>query len=188
MEAIAKYVFEAGMLKRVKRSGWWAEGIKDPETVAEHSFRTGVISLILAKMEGLDDDSANRLCAAGLFHDMLEARIGDMNKITARYVTVKESLEEGVISDQIESLPRELKKAVPDTKKLSPLERSILKDADYLECAFQAKEYSDMGNKGTFSWIASIEKRLKTKSAKGLIAQMKKMDSNSWWEGLKKLV
>ncbi len=188
MEAIAKYVFEAGMLKRVKRSGWWAEGIKDPETVAEHSFRTGIIALFLAKMEGLDDDSANRLCAAGLFHDMLETRIGDMNKITARYVTVKESLEGKVISDQIESLPRELKKAIPDTKKLSPLERSILKDADYLECAFQAKEYSDMGNRGTFSWIASIETRLKTKSARKLILQMKRMDSNSWWEGLKKLV
>lgn len=176
------------MLKRVKRSGWWAENIKDPETVAEHSFRTGIIALILAKMEGLDDDSANRLCAAGVFHDMLEARIGDMNKVTARYVTVKESLEEKVIKDQIADLPSDIKNAIPKTKKLSVLERSILRDADYLECAFQAKEYSDAGNKGTFGWISHIEKRLKTKSAKKLILQMKRMDSNSWWEGLKKLV
>ncbi|MBF0384955.1 MAG: HD domain-containing protein, partial [Candidatus Omnitrophica bacterium] len=35
---------EAGLLKRVKRSGWWVAGIKDPESVAEHSFRCAVIA------------------------------------------------------------------------------------------------------------------------------------------------
>ena len=28
MESIARYIFEAGMLKRVKRSGWWAEKVE----------------------------------------------------------------------------------------------------------------------------------------------------------------
>jgi hypothetical protein len=37
---MAKYLYEAGQLKRVKRSGWWIAGVKDPESVAEHSFRT----------------------------------------------------------------------------------------------------------------------------------------------------
>ena len=34
MKSIARYIFEAGMLKRVKRSGWWAEKVETPESVA----------------------------------------------------------------------------------------------------------------------------------------------------------
>ena len=36
---IANYLYELGVLKRVRRSGWWLAGVKDAESVAEHSFR-----------------------------------------------------------------------------------------------------------------------------------------------------
>ncbi|MBI5046657.1 HD domain-containing protein, partial [Candidatus Micrarchaeota archaeon] len=69
---IVKYIFEAGMLKRVARSGWWTEKIKNPETVAEHTFRAALIAFILAKMEGAD---AHKLASAAVFHDMHETRL-----------------------------------------------------------------------------------------------------------------
>ena len=47
MDPIVRYVFEAGMLKRVARSGWWAENVKHPESVADHSFRTALVAFIL---------------------------------------------------------------------------------------------------------------------------------------------
>lgn len=50
----AGYLYEMGMLKRAKRAGWWIVGVKDPETIAEHSFRTAVIGAVLAMMEGAD--------------------------------------------------------------------------------------------------------------------------------------
>ena len=31
---------EAGLLKKIKRSGWWVAGIKDPESVAEYIAKT----------------------------------------------------------------------------------------------------------------------------------------------------
>ncbi|CAM5298637.1 HD domain-containing protein [Streptomyces californicus] len=34
----AGFLLEMGMLKRAKRSGWWIAGVKDPETIAEHSL------------------------------------------------------------------------------------------------------------------------------------------------------
>ena len=40
--------------KRVKRSGWWVAGIDDPESVAEHSYRTALLGYILASLEGAD--------------------------------------------------------------------------------------------------------------------------------------
>ena len=54
MNNIAKYLYEVGQLKRVKRSGWWMAGIADPESVAEHSFRTALLGYILASLEGAD--------------------------------------------------------------------------------------------------------------------------------------
>ena len=48
---IANYLFEMGLLKRAKRTGWWIAGIKDPETIAEHSFRTAIIGAMLATQE-----------------------------------------------------------------------------------------------------------------------------------------
>ena len=187
MDEIAKYIFEAGMLKRTARTGWWAEGVKHPESVADHSFRTALIAFILARMEKLDEPAADRLCTAAVFHDMQEARLSDLNKITARYIKVDEKLERRVEAEQAKGLPAELRQSLSRIPKLSARERAILKDADYLECAFQAKEYSDTGYKGAGTWVGTIAGRLKTKSAKALLARMKGMESNSWWKGLKKL-
>ncbi len=187
MESIAKYIFEAGMLKRTARSGWWAEKVAHPESVADHSFRTAVVAFILAKMEGLGDDAAQRLCTAAVFHDMHEARIGDMNKITARYVEVTRELEKKVESEQTQGMANEIRNPLLRALELSESERKLLKDADYLECAFQAKEYLDIGHKGAETWISNISERLKSESAKKLLAAMRSMDSNSWWKGLKRL-
>jgi putative hydrolase of HD superfamily len=187
MEEIVKYIFEAGMLKRVARSGWWAEKITHPESAADHSFRTGVVAYVLAKMEGLDDNSARKLCSAAVFHDIHEARLLDLNKITHRYIEVTRELEQKVEAEQTKGLPEDIRESIYDTLDLSEKEQIILKDADYLECAFQAKEYLDVGYKGTVSWLESITVRVKTESAKKLVEQVYKQDSNSWWKGLKKL-
>jgi putative hydrolase of HD superfamily len=187
MESIAKYIFEAGMLKRVSRSGWWAEKVKHPESVADHAFRTAIIAFVVAKMEGLNDEEANRLCTAAVLHDMHETRLLDLNKITARYITVTKELEQKVESEQVKDMPKEVRDSLLKACELDEKEQRILKDADYLECAFQAKEYADIGHKGADTWIQNISKRLQTVSAKKLLAQMRKMDSNSWWKGLKRL-
>ncbi|MFZ5500761.1 MAG: YfbR-like 5'-deoxynucleotidase, partial [Candidatus Micrarchaeota archaeon] len=146
-----------------------------------------IVAFVLARMEGMDDAQARKICVAGAFHDMHETRLGDMNKITHGYVTITKELERKVEEEQAATLPDELKGSVLGTMELSEEERAILKDADYLECAFQAKEYVDIGHRGAESWIESIDGRLKTDSAKKLLAKMRKTDSNSWWNGLKKL-
>lgn len=186
-EAIVRYFFEAGMLKRTARSGWWAEKVENPESVAGHVFRTAVISFVLAKLEGLGNDAASRLCTAAVFHDMHECRLGDMNKITAGYIQADGELARKVEEDQVKDMPRGLRDSILQTLDLKDKERTILKDADYLECAVQAKEYLDIGYAGAVSWIDSIGGRLKTESAKKLHAKLKTQHSNSWWKGLKNL-
>jgi len=187
MDSIVDYIFEAGMLKRTARSGWWAEKVKYPESVAEHSFRTAVVAFVLARMEGMDEEGARRLCTAAVFHDMHETRLGDMNKITARYIPMTKELERKVEGDQRKDMPGDIRDAIASTLELSEKELMILKDADYMECAFQAKEYMDIGHKGAESWIKSIEAKLKTPSAKRMLTTMRNRDSNDWWKGLKKI-
>ncbi|MFN7991314.1 MAG: HD domain-containing protein [Candidatus Micrarchaeia archaeon] len=186
MDAFMRYVFEAGMLKRVRRSGWWTEKIDSPESVADHTFRTAIIAFALAKMEGMDDQKANRVCTAAVFHDMHETRLLDMNKITARYITVDGSLERKVERDQIDGFEPKLKDAFLSTLRLADDEQTVLKDADYLECAFQAKEYADIGYP-TAKWVENISRKLQTKSARAIAAKLAKADSGAWRDGLKKL-
>ncbi|VVC03890.1 HD domain protein [Candidatus Bilamarchaeum dharawalense] len=186
MDSLVNYIFETGMLKKVARSGWWTESVKYPETVAEHSFRTAVIAFILAKLEGHSDETANRICTASVFHDVHETRILDLNKLVARYIDLGEKLERKVEKEQMAPLPKEVSNAIVKTLGLTDAEKKILKDADYLECAFQAKEYADIGYQ-TLSWLDRIEGKLQTASAKKLIKKIKKAKARSWRDGLKKL-
>ena len=50
-KSIVEFIFEAGVLKRVPRSGWSLLGINNAESVADHSFRCAVIGYLVAHME-----------------------------------------------------------------------------------------------------------------------------------------
>lgn len=182
---ILNYLFEAGQLKQVKRSGWWLAKVKDPESVAEHSFRTGIVAFVLAQMEGADP---HKLCSAGVFHDMCETRTLDLHKVANRYIEGIDAGEQKAYLDQIAGLPSNLKSSIASiTIELSKKEKIILKDADLLECALQAKEYVELGHSGAQDWIDGIGPRLKTESARGLFALLPSSRSSQWWANLKKL-
>jgi putative hydrolases of HD superfamily len=54
MNSVANFLFETGTLKNHKRTGWWIAGVKDPESVAEHSWRAALLASIIAELEGAD--------------------------------------------------------------------------------------------------------------------------------------
>ena len=72
-----------GLLKRYKRTGWLIAGVDNPESIAEHTFRTAIIGYLLARMEGADPAKTATLC---LFHDTQESRIGDVPSVGKAYV------------------------------------------------------------------------------------------------------
>jgi putative hydrolases of HD superfamily len=88
LDGVANYLFEMGLLKHAKRTGWWIAGVKDPETIAEHSFRTAILGTMLASLEGADPARVAVLC---LFHDTQETRVGDIPHIGRRYLTAAEN-------------------------------------------------------------------------------------------------
>jgi putative hydrolase of HD superfamily len=181
------FIFELNQLKLVKHNGWHLAGIKDPDTVAEHALRAAQIGYILAVMEG--DANPEKVATILLIHDNAEARIGDQHKVGARYYSNREA-EHKAFAEQLEDLgviKERWSAYFEEYEERNTKEGIIAKDADWLEMAFQAKEYIDCGYESASNWIANIEKALETKSAKLLIQEMKKTKFTDWWQDLKRM-
>jgi len=155
------------------------------DTVAEHVARASQIAYFLAVMEGYPEPE--KVVTAVVFHDIGECRVGDLHKIANRYVISKEAT---AVADQLAPLETAGKTVMgywKETEEVRTVLGIIAKDADRLELAFTAKEIKEKGYAYAEDWITNIGTMLKTPSAKKLLAKMRETDSNSWWQGLKKL-
>nr|WP_269785889.1 HD domain-containing protein [Streptomyces antimycoticus] len=47
-------------MQQNRRTGWWMAGVRDPESVAEHAWRTPLIASVIAQLEGADPTRAAR--------------------------------------------------------------------------------------------------------------------------------
>ncbi len=180
------FLAEAGMLKRIKRSGWWMVGVPYEESVAEHSFRCAVIAYILARMEGVEPYKA---MVMGLLGDIPEARINDLHKVASRYLDGR-SAEKVVYREQVELLEDGIRDELQDLRNdyddQSTAGSVIARDADILECLLQAKEYSDLGFKTAEKFFKKAPEKLRTEAAQKLWKDMQSWDSSVWWERLGK--
>ncbi len=181
-----EFFAEAGLLKHVRRTGWWVAGIKDPETVAEHSFRCAVIGYYLAHLEEADPF---KVVIMALFNDIHEARINDLHKMGHFYIDFKKA-EKKAFSDQIEGLDKTVRKQMhvlrEDYDGQLTKEAIIARDADILECLLQAKEYYDSGYNKAVKFFKKAPSFLKTDSAKQIWRRIKTWDSSKWWEDVVK--
>lgn len=182
---ICKFICELGHLKRIKHEGWKLCGVKDPESVAEHSLRAAQVGYLLARLEGYE--KPEEISTILIFHDIGECRIGDVHKVARRYIDAD---EERAVREQVERLGEIGKDILTMWRKMDQLEGkagAIAKDADLLEMAFTAREYIEIGFTAANDWVDKISKKLKTKSAKRLLEELKNSNCVEWWQGLKKL-
>jgi putative hydrolase of HD superfamily len=124
-----------------------------------------------------DENKVLKLC---LFHDLPEARTGDMNYVNKKYVDVN---EEKAVRELTETLffGEEIKAAVDEFNANQTPEAIIARDADQLALILQLKEYDDLGNKYCPEWIAYASKRLNSENAKKMAACIMQTDSSEWW-------
>ncbi len=173
------FIFEAGVLKRAKRTGWWFVGNRDPESIAEHSFRVGIIGAVLAAMEGAD---ASRVALLGLLHDTQETRVTDIPHIGRRYLDAASNTE--ITADQVAAAPEPVRAtiqaAVDEYEAGESVEAIVAHDADKLECLVQAVEYRACGYQQVQPWIDSSLAALKTESARRLAEQALAGDTLVW--------
>ena len=147
-----KFFEISGRLKKVKRQGWLDRGVKCPESVADHCFRVGLMSMVLADVMKLDACKAVRMA---LVHDLPEALCGDIAtriKEESQQATNREKRlrEEKALKKILLSLDKKTGGKIfslwREFEERKTREARLVYELDRLEAIFQAAEYERAGN------------------------------------------
>lgn len=169
-----------GILKTIERSGWVRNKIPHPESVAEHSFRTGILAMILAK--DMDVDQLKSIKMA-LIHDIGESIIGDIVteradvKIAKNLVESKKLQEHDAIERIFSFLDEdgtEYVKLFDEFEEDKTPEAKFVKQLDKLEMAIQAYEYETKHKLNLEEFYVTARARIKEKK---LITILKGLES-----------
>jgi putative hydrolase of HD superfamily len=178
MEGIVHLLNEIGMLATTPRSGFAFLGTGN-QSVAEHSYRTATIGFVLADLAG-KKVNRERLLYICLFHDLLEARTGDLNYVNKRYVEKDDRKALNEVRET-SSIGRLIAEYVEEYEKGETLEAQLAHDADKIELLLVLKQELDTGNPRAADWFDSVEKRISTEIGKKLAAQIKTTPFDAWW-------
>lgn len=170
MDNYIKFFYEVGILKEIKRRGWLLRGIKNPETVAQHSFRVLLLAWILAKGRDLN---VKRLLKLSLIHSLsavyidylspydklldikgredalrypalvVRAPVVKKGKITEKRYKEEEKAVKRLIKDLPDSISHEILYLWYDFQRKTSKEAQFLYIVDKLENLIQALEYKD---------------------------------------------
>ena len=158
LQNVIKLLEITGSLKRTQRTGWADVGVYQPESVADHTFRTAFLCMLYADMEDLD---SLKLLRMALIHDLPEAIIGDLMPSQKTAETKQD--EETAIHHILSLLPekqRENYLAVwNEYQEGKTKEAKAVRQLDKIEMALQAKEYKKFGsaNKSLERFIKSAK-------------------------------
>lgn len=75
MKNLVEFFLKVSKLTTLKRTGWVLLGIKNPETVGQHSFRTACMAFVLGMRTNLQ---WSRMVRMALVHDICEVYAGDL--------------------------------------------------------------------------------------------------------------
>jgi putative hydrolase of HD superfamily len=152
MGGLISFLAELMRLKSVPRIGWLLRGVRDVESVAEHSFGVAVIAMVLAdraRARGVEVN-VERLLRMALLHDLTESRTGDLPS------TIKGYFDKASIKAADESIAKEIFTELGDLSEpylelwfdyehRVSIESRLVKAADKLDLLMQSREYEKGG-------------------------------------------
>jgi putative hydrolase of HD superfamily len=147
---LLRVILRCNELKTIPRMGWRVRGIRDGESVAEHSYAVALISMILADRLELSIDR-ERLLKIALLHDLSEHMLGDIHAPATRMLgeEAKEAAELRIMEDLFSGLPGgdEYVGLWREFAERSSLEGRLVRAVDKLEMFTQAYQYEREGNR-----------------------------------------
>ncbi|MEW5912475.1 MAG: HD domain-containing protein [Thermodesulfobacteriota bacterium] len=179
MKGLAKFLFEAGMLKKMRRTGYPFLG-SGGESVADHCFRAALIGYMLAlELEGVDEA---RVALLLLHHDLAEARTGDLNYMNKRYCKADEAKAlEHATRELPPALAGRVQELTSEFNQAQTMEAKLAHDADQLDLIVELKEQQDLGNPYAKHWLHYALKRLVTEPGRELAHTILTTDWTDWW-------
>jgi len=176
MDKITDFLQYAGKLKSVKRKGWFHAGIKNPESVAEHSFGVSILAMVLSSKLHLNE---TKLIKMALIHDLAESVVGDKIVERGSKVVASQSKKFEKEKKAMEKICSNLEKGDEyyklwiEFENQSSKEAKMLKQLDKLEMAVQALEYGKKYPKKLNEFWINAEKHVKDKELKKILKQLK---------------
>jgi putative hydrolase of HD superfamily len=72
---LIKFFIEVGKLKTVLRKGWLIRGVKNPESLAAHSFRSAIIAWLFSAKRRINQEV---VIVMAIMHDLFTSAVGDI--------------------------------------------------------------------------------------------------------------
>lgn len=154
------------------------------DTIASHSYQVALVAYCICRMEKLSHEEALQAIGMAIFHDLAEARTGDMDFIAKHYAEVD---EEKAVEEQFNGIPfsEDLKNLVNDYEQRSKKPAICTRDADSLVQFYTQWVLMWQGNQLAKKWFDSdFNDRipgLRTDSARKLAFAMKDSNPHEWW-------
>ncbi len=162
-------------LKNIPRQGWKNKlDINNVESVADHSYSTAMMSMVLSDLEGLNTE---KIIKMALLHDLAESVIGDVTPDEIKDER-KISMENKAMIRILENLPGNVAEQYiilwDDFQKNSSKEANLLHEIDKLEMAFQAKFYLDKGisKEKLRSFFKTANNEIKNKQLRNILSSI----------------
>ena len=166
---LAELIYELSSLEYTVRAGWARLGIPPSiqETVADHSFGSSIIAIILAVIDGTVD--VGKVATLALLHDAAETRTGDMTppllEILDDIGVSRRRIEERAEELQRHGLPEDIqdlfRKTLEEYRAKETPEAKIASDAQLIDMGIQAIRYMSQGYTTT-EFVGEIASRLQT--------------------------
>jgi putative hydrolase of HD superfamily len=143
-------ILEANELKAIPRMGWRVRGIRDGESVAEHSYAVALISMILADRMKLSVDK-ERVLKIALLHDLPEHMLGDIHAPASKLLgeETKEAAERRILEGLFRGVDGgdEYVALWDEFARRTSVEGRLVRAVDKLEMFTQAYQYESAGSK-----------------------------------------
>lgn len=189
MKSTLKFLIEANKLKEMPRTGWVLAQVKNPESIADHTFRVVVATWLMSEKAGLNVERAIKIA---LFHELAEVYTGDITPFGYyQGLSMKKKKDKELLMKWVRLSKNEKEKR--EKVKFRREKKAFLKLTDSLETKLKNEIY--------FHWYDN-EKRI-SKEAK-FVRQLDRIETllqsieyfgsdngtggTSWWEGTKEIV
>ncbi|XP_028775458.1 HD domain-containing protein 2-like, partial [Neltuma alba] len=155
-------------LKTTKRAGWIRKDVKDPESIADHMYRMGLMALIASDIPGID---RNKCIKMAIVHDIAEAIVGDITPSDGVSKEEKSRREREALDHMCKMLgggsrASEVAELWMEYEANSSPEAKFVKDLDKVEMILQALEYEDEQQKDLDEFFESTAGKFQTETGK----------------------
>lgn len=148
--------------------------VKDPESIADHMYRMGLMALIASDIPGVDRDKCIKIA---IVHDIAEAIVGDITPSDGIPKAEKSRREQEALDRMCKllgggSIAKEVGELWMEYEGNSSPEAKIVKDLDKVEMILQALEYEKEQGKDLEEFFQSTAGKFQTDLGKAWASEI----------------